>query len=217
MMSLHDQAGGRKYLTREEHIRFLLAADQAPRDVRAFCHTLGWSGCRISEALALTAERVDVAAGTITFETLKKRRTGVFRAVPVPPELATMLDLVFGLRGLRGPAAKLPLWSWSRATAWRRIKEVLPRPASRARRPAPRGCATPWASPRSDRASRSTWCSAGWATPSSPPRRSTPRRSARRNAASPHACGDDVQTLGTAPVNRKSQDDSEQGSGSQAE
>jgi len=125
MMSLHDQAGGRKYLTREEHIRFLLAADQAPRDVRAFCHTLGWSGCRISEALALTAERVDVAAGTITFETLKKRRTGVFRAVPIPPELATMLDLVFGLRGLRGPAAKLPLWSWSRATAWRRIKEVL--------------------------------------------------------------------------------------------
>ncbi len=125
MMSLHDQSGGRKYLTREEHIRFLLAADQAPRDVRAFCHTLGWSGCRISEALALTAERVDVAAGTITFETLKKRRTGVFRAVPVPPELATMLDLVFGLRGLRGPSAKLPLWTWSRATAWRRIKEVL--------------------------------------------------------------------------------------------
>ncbi len=49
----------------------------------------------------------------------------MFRAVPVPPELATMLDLVFGLRGLHGPAAKLPLWTWSRATAWRRIKEVL--------------------------------------------------------------------------------------------
>lgn len=125
MMSLHDQAGGRKYLTREEHIRFLLAADQAPRDVRAFCHTLGWSGCRISEALALTAERIDVATGTITFKTLKKRQRGLFRTVPVPPELATMLDLVFGLRGLRGPAAKLPLWSWSRATAWRQIKEVL--------------------------------------------------------------------------------------------
>jgi integrase len=125
MMSLHDQQGGRKYLTRDEHIRFLLAADQAPRDVRAFCHTLGWSGCRISEALALTAERVDVAAGSITFETLKKRRTGVFRTVPIPPELAIMLDLVFGLRGLKGAAAKLPLWTWSRATAWRRIKEVL--------------------------------------------------------------------------------------------
>ena len=83
MMSLHDQQGGRKYLTREEHIRFLLAADRAPRDVRAFCHTLGWSGCRISEALALTAERIDVATGTITFETLKKRQRGLFRGAPV--------------------------------------------------------------------------------------------------------------------------------------
>ena len=68
---------------------------------------------------------VDVATGTITFETLKKRQRGLFRTVPVPPELATMLDLVFGLRGLRGPAAKAPLWNWSRATAWRRVKEVL--------------------------------------------------------------------------------------------
>ena len=122
MMSIFDQAGGRKYLTAEERTRFLAAADQAPRDVRAFCHTLGWSGCRISEALALTGERIDVAAGTITFESLKKRRR---RSVPIPPELATMLDLVFGLRGLRGAAAKAPLWSWSRATAWRRVKETL--------------------------------------------------------------------------------------------
>jgi integrase len=125
MMSIHDQAGARKYLTREEHTRFLRAADQAPRDVRAFCHTLAWTGCRISEALALTGERVDVATGAITFETLKKRQRGLFRSVPIPPALATMLDLVFGLRSLRGPARAAPLWPWSRATAWRRIKEVL--------------------------------------------------------------------------------------------
>jgi integrase len=125
MMSIHDQAGARKYLTREEHTRFLRAADQAPRDVRAFCHTLAWTGCRISEALALTGERIDVAAGAITFETLKKRQRGLFRSVPIPPALATMLDLVFGLRSLRGPARGVPLWPWSRATAWRRIKEVL--------------------------------------------------------------------------------------------
>lgn len=82
MMSIHDQTGGRKYLTDEERRRFLAAADAAPRDVRAFCHTLG----------------IDVGAGTTTFETLKKRWRGLFRAVPIPPELATMLDLVFGLR-----------------------------------------------------------------------------------------------------------------------
>lgn len=125
MMSLHDQDGGRKYLTGEEHKRFLLAADAAPRDVRAFCHALAWTGCRISEALALTAERVDVAGATITFESLKKRKRGVFRIVPIPPELATMLDLVFGIRQRRGAATKELLWPWSRATAWRRVKEVL--------------------------------------------------------------------------------------------
>ncbi len=125
MMSIHDQQGGRKYLSGAEHTRFLAAADQAPRDVRAFCHTLAWTGCRISEALALTGAQVDVVAGTVTFETLKKRRRGLFRTVPIPPELATMLDLVFGVRGLRGPAAKALLWPWSRATAWRRVKEVL--------------------------------------------------------------------------------------------
>ncbi len=42
--------------------------------MRAFCHTLGWSGCRISEALALSGERIDVAAGTVTFETLEEAR-----------------------------------------------------------------------------------------------------------------------------------------------
>jgi integrase/recombinase XerD len=46
--------------------------------------------------------------------------------VPVPPELATMLDLVFGLRERRGTAAlRAPLWAWSRTTAWRRVREVL--------------------------------------------------------------------------------------------
>ena len=125
MMSIHDPVGARKYLTDDERRRFLAAADAAPREVRAFCHTLAWTGCRVSEALALTADRVDVAAGTIAFESLKKRRRGRFRTVPVPPELATMLDLVFGIRGLRGAAAKRPLWGFSRATAWRRVKEAL--------------------------------------------------------------------------------------------
>ena len=119
MMSIHDQAGGRKYLTEDERRRFLAAADAAPRYVRVFCHTLAWTGCRISEALALTAERIDVDGGAITFESLKKRRRGLFRSVPIPPEQATMLDLVFDLRDVRGAAARAALWGFSRATAWR--------------------------------------------------------------------------------------------------
>ena len=51
---------------------------------RTFCAVLAYSGCRISEALALTSEAIDTAAGTIVFETLKKRKSGVYRAVPAP-------------------------------------------------------------------------------------------------------------------------------------
>jgi len=48
--------------------------------------------------VALTADRVDLTAHRMTFETLKKRKRGVFRAVPLPPEFAVMLDHVHDLR-----------------------------------------------------------------------------------------------------------------------
>jgi len=59
MPSLHTVAGQRKYLTGDERARFLAAAARAPRETRALCLVLAWSGCRISELLELSAERVD--------------------------------------------------------------------------------------------------------------------------------------------------------------
>jgi integrase/recombinase XerD len=41
--------------------------------------TLAYGGCRLSEALALTADRVDLAGGLLLFEILKKRRRGIHR------------------------------------------------------------------------------------------------------------------------------------------
>ena len=40
---------------------------------------LAYTGCRISEALALTADRVDLTANVIIFKSLTKRRRGVYR------------------------------------------------------------------------------------------------------------------------------------------
>ena len=62
------------------------------------------------------------------FESLKKRRKGVYRAVPVPPGLLDALDLVHGVREAqrRGKGyVDRPLWSWARNTAWRHIKAVM--------------------------------------------------------------------------------------------
>ena len=86
-MALHTLDGARKYLTTGERDAFLRAAEQADRQVRTLCMTLAYAGCRLSEALALTVDRVDLAAGQLVLESLKKRRSGVYRAVPVPPAL----------------------------------------------------------------------------------------------------------------------------------
>jgi integrase/recombinase XerD len=92
-LGLYDARGHRKYLTTAERAAFLSAAEEAPREVRTLCGLLAHTGCRLSEALWLTADRVDLRADLVVFETLKKRRSGVYRAVPVPHMLVDMLDL----------------------------------------------------------------------------------------------------------------------------
>jgi integrase/recombinase XerD len=96
--------------------------------VRTLCAVLAFSGCSISEATALTIDHVDLNAGTLVFESLKKRRRGVFRAVPVPPSLLKDLDNVHGVleiqaRGDRGAGVRL--WNWSRITTWRNVCDVM--------------------------------------------------------------------------------------------
>jgi len=62
------------------------------------------------------------------FESLKKRRRGVYRAVPVPPGLLDELDLVHGVREAqrRGKGhGDQPLWPMSRMTAWRHVTTVM--------------------------------------------------------------------------------------------
>jgi integrase len=125
-MRLHTAEGARKYVTAGERKAFLAQAERADREVRTLCMTLAFAGCRLSEALALTADRVDLVAGVLVIESLKKRRSGIFRAVPVPPFLLEALDLVHGIRESqrrRGRGARL--WPWSRMTGWRAVHGVM--------------------------------------------------------------------------------------------
>ena len=127
-MQLHTADGTRKYLTAGERDTFLREADLADRPVRTLCMTQAYAGCRLSEALALTADRVDLAAGVLVFESLKKRRTRIFRSVPVPPALLDTLDMVHGVRELharRGKGRGVRLWPWSRMTGWRAVHAVM--------------------------------------------------------------------------------------------
>lgn len=119
-MDLYDRHGHRKYLTASEWTAFLTAAAADAPEVNTFCQALAYSGCRISEALAITADRVDITDGVLVLESLKKRRRGVYRAVPVPTQF---LETLARVHNLPRPSGKL--WAWSRATAWRRVCFVM--------------------------------------------------------------------------------------------
>lgn len=122
-MTIYDPSGARKYLTKDERDQFLDAAASLDRLTRTFCMTLAYTGCRLSEATALTGESIDFSAKAVVIETLKKRHRGIFRSVPVPPNYLEAIELVHGLRELKHRKARL--WPWSRRTAGRRVEEVM--------------------------------------------------------------------------------------------
>ena len=66
-----------------------------PHSLRELC-TRGPCGAVL--AMSRTARQIDLSGRVVVFESLKKRRRGVFRAVPVPPELLDTLDMVHGIR-----------------------------------------------------------------------------------------------------------------------
>lgn len=131
-LSLYSSEGARKYLCASERERFYAALDTlADESDRSFCETIYWTGCRPSEALALTAMNIDLADRVVVIRSLKKRgdlKGRHFRPVPVPPHYLAMMDRVHGLSALHARSdggATARLWRFSRTTAWKRVKGVM--------------------------------------------------------------------------------------------
>lgn len=127
MSFLYDCRGKRKYLTTEECRAFLAAARGSPPDVFAFCAMLAYTGARISEVLALVSDRIDPNAGLVIIESLKKRKGGVYRAVPVPTWLIDRLDALqnIKLRKTCSDSRSERIWPWCRTTAWKHVKRNM--------------------------------------------------------------------------------------------
>jgi integrase/recombinase XerD len=127
--SLFDAQGRRKYLTPAEREAFLMAALAARGEVATFCAVLILTGARLSEVLKLTPQRIDDGNCAINFVTLKQKgkRRLITRAVPISPELLNYLESTHHYRdALNDPrGCGAPLWTWSRTTAWRRLKKVM--------------------------------------------------------------------------------------------
>jgi integrase/recombinase XerD len=118
-----DQQGSRKYLnSAERRACFKAIKDEPDTARRAFGLTLFYTGCRISEALSLTVERIDLTGNAIVFETLKRRRRGFFRAVPIPDALVALLREVLTER-----ETSARVWKFSRASGYRLVKDCMRR------------------------------------------------------------------------------------------
>lgn len=138
--SLYDGAGNRKYISARERASLLnIAAKELDRDQWTLILTLAHSGCRLSEALGVWTSHVDLDEQRIAFETLKKRRSGVFRAVPLPEDVLNALNLVHGIREAYAKNKHHPLWSFSRTKAWRLVREAMARAGLHGPHASPKG------------------------------------------------------------------------------
>ena len=186
-------------------VRRLNRLERVGETLRAALNELAMMAPEWLQTLALTADRIDLAAGVLVIESLKKRRTGIYRAVPVPPALLDALDLVHGIRELhasRGKGRGELLWPWSRMTGWRAVHAVM----------AAAGLDGPQASPKGLRHGFGVSAvSAGiplnlvqkWLGHASTPMRLVPRR-----RILPSACGGEVQMLRAQNArNRQTQND----------
>ena len=132
-MRLHDPAGHRLYLGAAEHAAFLAAARRQSARDRTLCETLHFTGCRPSELLEITPARMDLAGGTVTIGSLKKRRDAfgkekvVYRSEPVPPDCLDTLDTAHDLRKAQASRkqAAQPIWPITRTRVWQIVKRVI--------------------------------------------------------------------------------------------
>lgn len=119
-ISLFDLSGHRKYLNADERRLFLAAAACFSSEIEVFCLLLHYTGCRMSEALGLRPVHLEGDENTLILQTLKQRRRGVFRTVPVPESLMNALQSRCG-------DDDMPIFDWHRSTAWEKVRAVFAR------------------------------------------------------------------------------------------
>ena len=84
-----------------------------------FCLMIYYTGCRLSEALALRRQDIDAEAKTVCIRTLKKREKYDIRRLPIPA------FLVVGILNRACPENEKFIWPFSRTTGWRIVKGVM--------------------------------------------------------------------------------------------
>ena len=122
--SLYDSKGQRKYLNHTERIRFLECSESRPLNKRIFCQVLYYTGARIAEVHNMKTSSVDFSNKTVVLETLKKRKRGIYREIPLPNLLLQSLHRYIDYLTQDAEPSQ-SMWSFSLRTASRFIKETM--------------------------------------------------------------------------------------------
>lgn len=132
-MRLYARSGKRLYLNADERRRFRACALNTAPCEAFLCLVLLHTGCRLSEALSLSPSSFQRAGLTVSIVTLKRRKPGLVREVPVPRELFTLL------RRLTPGEPDDRLLPWHRATAWRKVCAILAKAGVKGGQAMPKG------------------------------------------------------------------------------
>lgn len=120
--------GERKYLNREERAAFKDAALYMEPDIRTFCLMLYYTGCRLSEALEVTPDRLDYSENRVLFRTLKQKakRGDKYRLVELPKDYMASLESDYKARSRRSTKKSGErLWSFTDRTGQNYVKKVM--------------------------------------------------------------------------------------------
>lgn len=121
-ISLYSNQGQRKYLNNEERTRFFENTKMLRTDKKLFCQLLYYTGARIAEVHNLTPANIDISNQTVVFETLKRRKKGIFREIPLPVSILDELQNFISERENHNIGR---LWGFSLRTASRYVKNVM--------------------------------------------------------------------------------------------
>jgi len=124
-IKLYNDSGQRLYVNTDERQRYFDAIKEFHSQDRMYLAMLYWTGCRLSEPLTITAEHIDLSEKCVIINTLKQRRSDIFRKVPLPESYLNELNLVFDLRDRQKDKSQKPLWDFSRRTAHRYVTDAM--------------------------------------------------------------------------------------------
>lgn len=123
-MTLHTGKGQRKYLNQAERLRFLKTTQKKSIDIKIFSQLLFFTGARIAEVHNLNIQSIDFSNKTVILETLKRRKKGIFREIPLPLFLLNILETY--IEDLYGKSINNePLFLFSLRTASRYVKSIM--------------------------------------------------------------------------------------------